>query len=493
MWERAQQDFAPFLAGGEQGVATLMQMMPQYMNEVLAPLAQQIASFQYSNVLNPQFGQVNPVTGEIMQPNQMQLPGTQPFTPVQQPTMPTAQNALATGGTTQTTSTGGTPTTQPPSTTGTTPTTQPTTTATGGTTPTLPTAPTMPSQTIAPPDGMYTDGGNISIGNIPNQNYEQELAKYYEDLRTYNEDLTKYYQEVGGGNEQQPAQPTPINFPTQAPTAGNQLQLPNYQIGATQEQMQQGGILSPLTPDLPGQVDLRWNPNAPVYQYKLKQAEDAQKRYLSQIGGTDSSAALTKMRDTGLAVAAEDIDKQFARNQSERNYLTQKMLDEYRMQASRGQTLYDRQTSAANTAYGRNQQALSQYDENRLNNLMRAYNAYSSMYGLGYGSSLDLAKIGAGQAGAAGASSMQTGQNIANSYNQMGANNANAQMAQSNIWANYLGGLSGQGNNWLQNYLNQSNTGGGNSNYSGFQTAPNTNWSGGSQNAPYQYGFDQYG
>ena len=73
MWEKAQADFAPFLEAGGQGLATLTQSMPQYMNQVLAPLAQQIASFQYSQPLNPQFGQVNPVTGEVMQSNQMQL------------------------------------------------------------------------------------------------------------------------------------------------------------------------------------------------------------------------------------------------------------------------------------------------------------------------------------------------------------------------------------------------------------------------------------
>ena len=114
---------------------------------------------------------------------------------------------------------------------------------------------------------------------------------------------------------------------------------------------------------------------------------------------------------------------------TERNYLAQKLMDEYNANAERGNTLYGRQYQAGQDAYNRANTAVTQYDQDRLNNLLRGYDSYANLYGLNYGAGLDLAKIGAGQAGAAGSSSIQTGQNVAQGYNQIGDTQANAGMA----------------------------------------------------------------
>lgn len=68
MWGKAQQDFAPYLQGGYQGMAQLTYQMPQYMQTVVAPLYQEYMGYKQVPLPDPYGYQVNPVTGQIEQP-----------------------------------------------------------------------------------------------------------------------------------------------------------------------------------------------------------------------------------------------------------------------------------------------------------------------------------------------------------------------------------------------------------------------------------------
>lgn len=68
MWGKAQQDFAPYLQGGYQGITQLTQQMPQYMQTVVAPLYQEYMGYNQAALPDPYGYQVNPVTGQIEQP-----------------------------------------------------------------------------------------------------------------------------------------------------------------------------------------------------------------------------------------------------------------------------------------------------------------------------------------------------------------------------------------------------------------------------------------
>jgi len=250
----------------------------------------------------------------------------------------------------------------------------------------------------------------------------------------------------------------------------------NYAPTATPANGYGSGELLPDLPTLRQDMDFEWNADDPVYQYKMKQAQEAANRSLSKQGLLNSRAGVNTLSDVAMNVAAEDIDKQYSRNLAERDYRTQTAMDQYNLASQRGNTLYDRLLNQQNTLYGR----LTGQQETALGRLGQAYGLGNNMYGTVYGQSLDLAKIGTGAAGAAGTNSMQAGQQIGN--NAMAAGNANAQAALASGQAqagmyNNIGNSLMQGAATYMNYKNSqpSYYGGGQSYYSP-QNDPNIAW-----------------
>lgn len=475
MWQKAQEDFAPYLeAGVTKGLPVLTQEMPSYINNVLTPVASQIANFSSVPYPSASTGMVNPVTGEVTQatpstlsaprPSVTQTAGSAPYQPLSSPAR-TAQTV--TGPTNQTWEAASS-------------------------------APATNTGTSTQSTSPYNFSSGSFLGRVT-QNIPATSAESSGNGLGFNNggmlSNTVIPAITAGANA---ATSTTYNQPYLSTQATQQY--PTTSAGATTDQLAQGGVLSPLTPTLPGSLsesqinnvasaptlegklsqdiisnyptDFTWNPDDPVYQYKLGQAEDAQKKYLASIGMTNSSPALAAMRDTGLAVAAEDIDKQYARavdaantqysreaaernaanqaayqtygmsadeantlfgrQQSERNYLAQALQNQYGMDASRGETLYNRQYQAGQDL--RNN--LLSERQNTLNDLLNSYNSLSDLYAKQYGAGYDLANIGTNTASASGSSALQTGQLIGSNINNAGAAQASGQLASSGTMAN---------------------------------------------------------
>lgn len=235
---------------------------------------------------------------------------------------------------------------------------------------------------------------------------------------------------------------------------------------ATPEQLAQGGVLSPTVPTLPGQVDFNFNESDPVYQWKLQQQQEAVNRGLASRGLYNSRPGMDILSDNQMNLISSEADKQFARQQTERNYSAQAAKDTYGMQSSRGDTLYNRINQQQGTLYDRLLNNATQFDSNNLNQLLQRYNlgqnAYSGLYNWG----ADMAKLGTGASGSVGQGSIATGQGVANQFGNMGEALAQGNLLNGNTWSNFYSGLGNLFNNQQTPQAQQNQQ----SSYSGFNT-----------------------
>lgn len=535
MWGKAQQDFAPYLQGGYQGMAQLTQQMPQYMQTVVAPLYQEYMGYKQAPLPDPYGYQVNPVTGQIEQPrtpsfatsgvdgdylNQPNYTIPSGVTAGQQ-----TQNAFA--NVARQPRQGGL--------------------FSGGTQLAASVAPSAPNVTKfgtqagvagawerqpmtrgnVPTPTNAVSSQNAMPGGIPTQQYTVPGAPTQRGMmiggKWYNEeDITPA---VLGGDQwianpalQPEAGPgqwiqTPIRTPGESgdvptgqynrvwqPDTSLPAQIlnpnytekniiertdPNYQVNLpqtqnlfgyqptqfqnafapnqssaalpTQAQLEQGGVLAPVVPEFQRSLsDFEFNTNDPYFQTRKAEKEAQVNAWLAKQGLAGSTAGQTYLQKEMDKFMAEEYDRQYGRARTERDYLTQTDVDRYNLLAQRGNTLYGRVQGQQEQIYNRAYGTANQLNQSNLNLLGQRYNLGQNIYGLGYGSALDLAKFGAGAASATGAGSMQTGQNVANAAQAGAANQAAANMAQSQVWANYLSGLSNQGSqigNQLMKYF----------------------------------------
>lgn len=140
---------------------------------------------------------------------------------------------------------------------------------------------------------------------------------------------------------------------------------------ASQQELSEGGVLSPSLPDLPGQVDFEFDTEDPVYQHKLSQMNEQVNRQLAAKGLSDSRAGMDVLADANMRLIGEEADKQYGRQTGERDYLADRAATLYGMGEQRGDTLYNRlygqQGDLYNRLYG---QTMS--DDARLLNLTQS-------------------------------------------------------------------------------------------------------------------------
>jgi len=141
--------------------------------------------------------------------------------------------------------------------------------------------------------------------------------------------------------------------------------------------LQQMEGYSPLAERKPVEFD----PNDPIYKWRLQKGEEAVNRAYAARGMYDSRPAVNSLMDVTMGLSAAESDKQYARG-----------LDDYGM-------------------------ALDEY--NRLSGLYGSYNALDAAQ---YNRLLDRTQIGAGAASASGSAALQTGGNLANIYSNLGSN-----------------------------------------------------------------------
>ncbi len=423
MWEQAQADWEPYLDAGYQGITSLQTQMPKYMQDTVMPAynnyMQGLGAAQY----DPRAFTVDPVTGQIggdytagdanslygISKGSYSVPNT--FT--KQGT----QNRIST------------PQTQA-------------------------SAPVVSRPT---PIGQPSAGTGVSAVARPLVSSNQISSRAPTTLR---EDSTA---RTANNMQMQnvlasAATPQALNL--------NAMSGANY-TPTQNSSLTQGGVLSPLTPTLEGKVDFQWNQDDPIYQFKLQQAQDAARKSLAKQGLLDSRAGVNTLSDTALRVGAEDIDKQYSRQVAERDYLTQKAMSEYQMQAQRGDTLYGRLTGQQSALYS----GLHGNQDTSLSRLAATYGLGNSLYGQVYGQQLDLAKIGTGAAGSAGSNSMALGQQIGSNALYAGNAQAQAQLQAGQAQAGMYNNFGNTAMNAASLYSMYGNNGGnsfyGGSNYGG--------------------------
>lgn len=264
------------------------------------------------------------------------------------------------------------------------------------------------------------------------------------------------------------------------PQQQNAFAAQSGNIGATQQQLEQGGVLSPLVPDFQRELNFQFNPDDPTFKIKSQMKNEEINTFLAKQGLLGSTAGESYRQRELDKFRAEEEDTQYNRALTERNYLTQTDVDKYGLDASRGDTLYNRQYQAGNDFQNRAMNSTLTEDARNQQQIMDKYNLASNLYGLQYGGALDLSKMGAGAAGSAGQNSFQTGQGVGSTAANNSANQANAILAQGNVMQNYLSGLSNQGSQVGNAFMNYYGSGGGGGYYSAAPAASSANnmWGG---------------
>lgn len=393
MWQQAQDDFAPYLSAGNQGLLNLQTSMPQYMQNVVMPAAQQYSSYQNTQTPAANWS-INPVTGEY-------TPGTQ-----------TLQQGQAPVNLSQ-----------------------------------LESTPYNPGQG----NGFNVDEAGAGLEIYP---YKPNGPESRHDLFMQSQQGTPKSNTLQGG--QTPIPGTSIDMSNviysknglmgRAQNAITPRSTPG-QMGAvaTPEQLQQGGVFSPAIPEFQRSLsDFQFNADDPVYQQKLSEKNKQIDRFLAKQGLQGSSAGEEFRQNEMNKLLSEEEGRQYSRAKTERDYMTQTDIEKYGLGAQRGETLYGRTMGQQQSLYDRMVQGALRSDQQALDQLQRQYGTSQNLYGLLYAAGLDLSKLGAGAAGSAGAGSITTGQNVGQQYGLAGQAQAQGALGQSAIWANYA---SGMGNN----------------------------------------------
>ena len=466
MWEQSQKDWEPYLDAGYQGISSLQTQMPKYLQETVIPAynnyMQGLGVAQY----DPRAFTVDPVTGQIggdytpgdsnalysvnkgtyQVPSYYQAQATTPRATTQNQFYKQASSPA------------------------------PTNTSLAN----LQSQIQMQQNAFTSDAGSNTSGNQANINNAILQYLQGNPTQATTQQKTTDEQAANRLEWDTAVKEKLSADTRTANNTTMqnvltasaSPNALNVNSMSGANYTPTQNaSLTQGGVLSPLTPTLEGRVDFNWNESDPIYQYKLKQAQDAARASLAKQGLLDSRAGVNTLSDTAMGVAAEDIDKQYARQVAERDYMTQKAMSEYQMQAQRGDTLYNRLLNQQNSLYS----GLQGNQDTALSRLGAAYGLGNALYGQVYNQNLDLSKIGTGAAGSAGQTSMATGQQMGQNALYAGNAQANAAMQAGQANAAMWSGLGGVSGNMAANYMQfapqqQSYYGGGSGGFYGGST-----------------------
>lgn len=212
-------------------------------------------------------------------------------------------------------------------------------------------------------------------------------------------------------------------------------------------------------PELSREIDFQFDPEDEVFKSKLDIVNKETDAWLAKQGLQNSSAARTIKDRAVQGLVNEEVDKQYGRDVANRNYLNQVAMQQYGLDADRGNALYGRMVDER----GR----LLSDDERALALLGRQYGVDTDLYNKRYGAASDWAKYGAGAAGSAGNMAAPFAQGISNTYQGMGNTVAGGEMYKGNAYANMMNNMSNiagnQGNTFgnIMSMINRMRSGGG--------------------------------
>lgn len=510
MWEQAQSDFAPFLQYGTQGLSQLTNMVPTWMSQTFAPAYNELMGFNYSNLPNASNYMVDPVTG------QQTFVGSQSSTSSNKPTVGNTQVGQAQFLTQNNGQIVGSNVNQGRN-----------VFSQQG----AQNANALVQNMSSKPStltGAYINGQWVNEADIPKENLQEFTTKKtdgrWEPRYSENTDEWGNVTKIQTGTQYVPGSTEQVKNPNYvgnlvtitdpsftsgqnqiisgggSGNAGNLLsyqplnpqQQTDYSVPNLTSNYSTGGVLSPLVPDFQRSLDdFQFDTNDPYYQTRLKQKNEQIDAFLAKQGLAGSTAGDTYRGRQMDDFTANEFDRQYGRALTERNYLTQTDIDKYNLEAARGNTLYSRTTDQLNNLYNRQYNTTATNDANRLALLQQRYGTAGNVYNALYGTALDAAKIGQGAASSTGSGALSTGNAVANLYQTGGTNQANALMAQGQVWQNFANGLSSSMGNTANSIMNYMGNTGGNSGYGNYYGGGGNYLSSGYSSNPYNVG--EYG
>lgn len=453
MWEQAQSDFAPYLNAGYNGLNQLQNAIPEYTNNVLAPLYQQYTGYNLTDLPNPNAYTINPVTGQVnAATSTIGSAGvtTSNTTPYLQSMGSNTTNYAPTGRVSNLSAVNNTgTTTSAASNAGTTGANYTTLPVQSSTLPLLRSASGSTGTTSSGIPYYTTPTGALRIGtdstsSALNPNWYSNAVQ---DVSNASGTVTDAVANAIAAAS--PSFGTTLNnisafYPSSTSQTNAQLAGANTTMGttlATADELAQGGVLSPTVPTLNQALDYTFNENDPTYQILLQQKNSEVDKFLAKQGLLGSSAGEAfRQKQLDTLRAAQD-ETQYNRALTERNYNTQTAMDQYNLEQARGETLYNRLYGQASDLYSRTANTATTNDTRNLALLAQNYSAGTDIYNTLYNQANNLANLGYGATSSQSNLGYQSGQGLANSYNQIGQAAGTAAAAQGNIWSNYISGL----------------------------------------------------
>jgi len=234
-----------------------------------------------------------------------------------------------------------------------------------------------------------------------------------------------------------------INSPNALPDAGFGFNpITGEKMGAGDNvDLSGSGVLSPDTPSVQQTLkDYRFNPDDPVYQQKLSEKNEEIDKFLAKQGLQGSSAGESfRQRELDKLRASED-QRQYSRAVD----IAQAGVQDYGMQASRGDTLFNR-------LYGQESDRFNRQTQTALNDFsmdQQKYGIAKDIYNAEAQRGMALAGMGQNASSQSSSQNLQAGQNMGGTAMQTGANRANIAMgvgdaraqgalAQGQAWGGY--------------------------------------------------------
>lgn len=202
------------------------------------------------------------------------------------------------------------------------------------------------------------------------------------------------------------------------PTATGERSTTEIQEPLPNQYMNQLSAMPSLAlPETPGQFSYNLDPNDPAYKFKLEEAQKSIDAFSASRGNYNSRAAMNESTKAQRAITADEVQSQFDRAK-----------DSYAMNLAGYETDAAKASSLYSTQYGK---------------LTDLYNMASQIGTTDYNKLLDLVKIGQGSSSSSGAGALATGQGLAGTYGQLGANLSSSALASGQATSNMWGGIGG--------------------------------------------------
>lgn len=350
MWEQAQSDFAPFLELGHAGVDQLVNNVPEWLNQTVAPYYNDLMQFNYSQQPQASNYMIDPVTGQqYSSPSPVYAGGSSSFneTPSNAPSFPAYTMP---GNEMQSSSSNALGLTLPATRSG------------------APDSFSVYSNTYADEDipqvsGAYIDGQWVNQADLPST-YTGELYSMDDPNYTPSYAYTNSMQQGNMGSRLDAAdvfQYTPLQQQQRT-----DLTVPNLTAN-----YETGGVLSPLVPDFQRQLeipefqrqldipefqreldipdiqreldipdfqrsleDFEMDTSDPYYQTRLAQKNESINAFLAKNGLANSTAGETYRQRELDDFNAGEFDRQYGLALTERDYMTNTDLERYGLESA---------------------------------------------------------------------------------------------------------------------------------------------------------------